>query len=97
MMKKKADRLLPESIQVLGHTVDIVITEAMDELGLSVFNKRKIYISADLDYDQQVETLIHEIFEYANSLLEMNLEHHKICSLEMVLFQSLKSGGLIDV
>ena len=87
-------------INILGHEIKIILRDDLENdnsaYGLSKFKDRIILIESSLDYDQQVETLIHEIIEFANDFLELAIDHHKICALETILFQSLKSGELLS-
>tara|TARA_Y100001001_G_C7866915_1_gene259808 strand:+ start:91 stop:417 length:327 start_codon:yes stop_codon:yes gene_type:complete len=96
---KKAELSLPKSIEAFGISFDIVIRADLEHdnsaHGLAKFKSRQILIDSSLNYSQQVSTLIHEIIEIANEHLELGLEHRVICGLEMVIHQSLISGGLI--
>ena len=99
-MRKKTKKL-PEKIDILGHSIAVIMQDDLEHYnsayGLSKFKERVILIESSLDYDQQVETLIHEIIEFANDFLELSLDHNKICALETTLFQALKSGGILNV
>lgn len=62
------------------------------ELGLSFLEKGLIKIDKTLPEDFQKSVLLHEIIEFINSMLELNLEHRTITSLETALYQVLKDN-----
>lgn len=94
---KISKKSLPDSVDILGHRVEVRLTDSIDEQGRAEFEARIIYINSSLAHDQQVEVLIHEVIEFAGSWLDLGLDHYKICCIEMVIFQALKSGDLLDV
>ena len=58
------------------------------------FMEQVISIDSSLKEDKQHETLLHEIIEALNNHHELELEHHKISTLAVGLFQVLRDNGL---
>jgi hypothetical protein len=55
----------------------------------------EIFINENTSPSQQVSTLIHEIIEFINFQLELNLTHPQICGLETGLYQALAGNYLL--
>jgi hypothetical protein len=80
-------------IKILGHLMEVVFDEKLSIKrgvnGECCCNTGHLRISAQAQFSQQQDTLIHEILEAINYNLELKLEHHQICSIACVLHQVL--------
>ena len=61
-------------------------------LGRHEFRNQTILIDSEADKEQQLSTLLHEVIEAISSLNDLNLEHNKICVLEVGLYNFLTSN-----
>ena len=93
-MKKSKLAKLVTSVNILGQDIDIeykpnVIADDGEEcLGLARMGENTIEIADNprIRYDSKLSTLTHEIFEHINSMLELDLEHSQISSLETAVY-----------
>jgi hypothetical protein len=53
-----------------------------------------IFIDSTMKKQQQEATVLHEIIEAVNRMLEIDLEHHQIVLLETGLYQALNDNGV---
>jgi hypothetical protein len=85
------------TLNILGHDYCVDFSRTQDDIGLAGIcypGDQLIEISNDIPNDSKASTLIHEIIEAINYHLELNLDHSKICGLEIGIFQALKDSGV---
>lgn len=90
-MAKSLEKVV-SSIRIAGHeyTVTYDKEEHVDWMGLCINNEEHIKINTNgAPYGEQLASLLHEIIEAINYRYEMDLEHHKIMTLETALYQIL--------
>ncbi len=84
---------LPARVPIFGHWFDVVVeedplTESSD--GYCDYQTHSIHISPRLCEEAALETLEHEMLEAANTIANLELEHHQITIVGMLLFQSFE-------
>lgn len=89
--------MLPNCITVFGHDISINKMNGPDvgAFGHMKHGTNEIFINENTSPSQQVSTLIHEIIEFINFQLELNLTHPQICGLETGLYQALAGNYLL--
>jgi hypothetical protein len=91
---KRKKRSIPSKLVVLGHDFHVVETDSIEELGLMDLGSSTIYLSTKQTDSQKESTLIHEILEAIDALLELGLTHTQICSLESSIYQIYQANKL---
>ena len=87
---------LPKSVRIGGHEVIVILSDWDDgRMGASNIVDNKIHINRNCSCTQQESTLLHEILEYINSSCNLELRHEQICTLEVILYQTIKDNKLI--
>ena len=92
---------IPKTLKILGHQVNIVGINDLEKrnglaaTGACYFTENRIWVDSSRPTQQQEATLIHEIIEYLNAAMELDLKHNVICSLESGLYQVLKDNNLL--
>jgi len=86
---------IPNKIKVGGLDYDIILKNRIEEDGVSDMGTQytpiqKMWIDNTYHKQQQEETFLHKIIEAINDSYELNLEHHKICTLSNLLYQVIK-------
>lgn len=77
-------------MKILGYNVDIVEEGTWEDIGaFGKFHPRimKIQIASDLCEQQKASTLVHEVLEAINYILDLQIEHDAIARLEVGLHQ----------
>ena len=80
-------------LKILGHSFKIIFTDSILELGLMNTRSATIYLDSGQADSQLESTLIHEVIEAINALLELGLTHTQICSLEAALHQVYEANS----
>jgi hypothetical protein len=82
---------LPKHVQIGPHKIPVKRTKSLhttaDAFGLFDPNTMEIQIDAGTTDSHQLEVLMHEIIEAANTMYEMGLEHRNIQTIGVVLAQ----------
>ena len=85
----------PRYIKLGGHTIKVVrvsgLIQEHSAFGMWDENSLSISVDSGLSTSLAWETLLHECIEGINSHAELNLEHHKIQCLGLLLHQALCS------
>jgi len=84
-------------MKILGY--DYTVTNAddyasMGAMGRSHINSLTIQIASDLNQQQTVSTLLHEMIEVINSHLHLQLSEQQIMAMEASLYQCLRDNGV---
>jgi len=91
-------KTIPNKINILGRDFTVSIRnrehDGTGELASSRYAAQCIWIEKDCHIQVQEESLIHEMIEMLNTMLELDLEHHKISSLGVSLYQVLYENKL---
>ncbi len=86
-----ATQLIPGYIRLGGHKIAVVpvknLIKTQDAFGMWDDGKLQITIDADLSASLAWETFWHEVVESINSTTEMNLDHHIIQTMGLLLHQ----------
>ena len=61
-----------------------------DTCGCMVNAMSTIYIDPNQEIQSKESTLLHEVIEAVNSMLELKLEHTQICSLETGIYSAIR-------
>lgn len=87
-----------KSINILGHKYEVKTEEHLGRdrsaHGMSCGNGCWIVIDPSIPPTMQDSTLVHEIVEQLDFLLELKLEHHQITALCSGLYQVLHDNKL---
>jgi len=87
---------IPQKIKIGGHYFEVIKSkELMTESGRHgdcIFNTNKIEINDNAKPDIMGAVLLHEILEALDYMYELGLEHNKIKTLEVGLYQVLKDN-----
>ena len=91
---------IPKKLKIGGFVYDVIIDKRMEDSGVNSTGthyqyKQKIWIDEECHFQQQEETLIHEIIEAINSANELKMEHNQIAMLSNQLYQVLKDNNLL--
>ena len=92
---------IPTKLDILGQMFIVKKNKALSDetgsvlCGSSIAAKQEIHINTSFPQEVQECTLIHEIIETLNTLLEMEMPHKNISSLESGLYQVLKTNNLL--
>ena len=84
------------SIRILGMNFGVEESDhvAMTGLdGLVHFGSRRILVRPGITFPMQRSTILHEILEALNGMMELKLEHNQISSLESGLNQVLSDNA----
>lgn len=82
-------------MNILGHTYTVTKVDHLDGLmGRHRLTTSEIEISDKLTPAQEQSTLIHEVLEAINVMMELELTHQQICTLEASLFQVISSNNV---
>lgn len=83
-------------MKILGFDYKITEKQLDDEndWGECIPWKSEININKDLSEDKKILTLIHEIIEAGNSMLELKLKHQQITGIELVIYNTLTENGI---
>ena len=91
----KGQLKVPASVRIGGHVIRIIpvkdLVTDQDAFGIWDDGKLEIQIDAGLSTSLAWETLWHECIEAIVSMTEMNLEHHKIQTLGLLVHQAFAS------
>lgn len=77
--------MLPKKIKILGVVYKILRFRSKKDLGRMRSGKQLIEIASHIPLDVQRSTLVHEIIEAIDTMLELNLPHPTISALETAL------------
>lgn len=93
---------LPKKLKILGHDFEVLMEKftdnGNDNLGKCNIAMNKIWLRADAPAaSQMASTLLHEIIEAINGILDIDLAHNQINLLEAGLFQTLKDNKLLNL
>jgi len=92
---------IPDKLDILGQTFKIRKVKGLSDengqvlCGCSVAVAQEIHINTSFPQEVQECTLLHEIIETLNTLMEMEMPHKNISSLETGLYQVLKTNKLL--
>lgn len=87
------DEVLNLRIQGMNFSVEESEHVALTGIdGLVQFGAKKILISTGISFEMQRSTVLHEILEAINGMMELKLEHNQISSLECGLNQILSDN-----
>lgn len=88
------DMILPDSIDILGTQVKIVLTtERPDVWGEWDSETDTILINSNASQEKQCVILMHEILHCIDDHLGLNLKHHSVYAVSQVLFAMLKENA----
>lgn len=90
---------IPNKVKIGGHNYAIKFKnldrdEQASNCGYCKPSLNEIVINTEITGQQQASTLLHEIIEVINWLNQLELEHHKIQSIESTLYQVLRDNNL---
>lgn len=85
---------MPSKLKLLSTEFDIVHTDDDTIHGQCQvsWEGQAILLHKDNSNDRQASTLIHEIIEAINMLMELELKHRQITSLELGLYSAMKEN-----
>ena len=92
---------IPNKLDILGQDFKIKKMKSLSDengqvlCGCSIAVAQEIHINTSFPQEVQECTLIHEIVETLNTMLELELPHPTISSLETGLYQVLKTNKLL--
>lgn len=82
-------------MNILGHTYTVRKVDHLDGLmGRHRLTTCEIEISDKLTPSQEESTLIHEVLEAINGIMELELTHPQISALEACLYQVISSNHI---
>lgn len=84
-------------MKILGYNYTILFDTDSDKIGSfgrQIAKTLTIQIASDLDREQTISTVLHEIFEALNYHLQLNLTHNVVMGLEAGLYQALSDNGI---
>ena len=88
---------LLKKIKISGHTVDVKFVSESDIPGLSgdFQTKYNLFRICNEGSKSNIEqTLLHEIIEFTDAIMELGLEHKQIQGLSEVLYQVFEDNKL---
>jgi len=94
-MSKKQKK--QKGLNILGYNYEVMedgVTDETAAFGRHHARLQKIQIASDLHPQGKQTTVLHEIIEAINYHLQLELEHSKIMSLEVGIFQTLTTAGV---
>lgn len=88
---------IPNKIKILGHDTTIKLINQEDFSNSDQFGDfhekyHQIRISREISTGRQIETLIHEVVEYINAALELELKHNQVQALSATLYQVISDN-----
>ena len=89
---------IPDKIRIAGHTVDVKLVPEKDLPGLCGDFQTKhnlIRICSEGAKSNIEQTLLHEIVEYIDGIMQLGMEHRQIQALTEVLYQVFKDNELL--
>jgi len=91
--------MIPKKLKIGGKWVDIKLVGGEEhfpsgEYGLSFTKQNLIKIDKQMKLEEQWSTLLHEWLEFIDEMYELKLDHNKIMTLEVALYQLLKDNKL---
>lgn len=81
-------------IKILGYEYDLVGTETESTSGECSSFVQRIFISSGQHPEQRESTLIHEVIEAINKMLDLGLDHQQITSLEVGMYSFIRDNEL---
>lgn len=84
-------------MNILGHDYKVKRWGTMDEIGAMGRHHPRtqvIQVCVDIHSEQLESTVLHEILEAFNWLLELGLEHNQKQALEAALWQTFRANGV---
>ena len=83
-------------LNILGNDYAVFLSTVreLDSLGTAHTSNLEIKIAADIPFQQQQSTMIHEIIEAVQWHLGLKLPHRVIAALETGLYQVLTANGV---
>jgi|TARA_X000001388_G_scaffold20926_3_gene13875 hypothetical protein len=91
---KKRPLKLPKSVTLGAHTIPIKLQKnLMDSEAFGVFdpNKLEILIDESISENLMIETVMHEVVEAINFLVEADMPHQTIQLMGLMLHQAMES------
>lgn len=80
-------------INILGQKFDLKEVDGLVDSGNSDSQRQIILINKNLSPEQKASTIVHEVIEMLNAMLDLNLSHQTICALEIGLFSFIKDNA----
>ena len=88
--------MIPKILKILGHEYEVVFHKQEDTANPNAGNAwgrhNKVWIDEEQSKSRQETTLLHEIIEQIDCLLDIGLKHTQIIRLETGLYQVLRDN-----
>lgn len=93
--------MIPPSLDILGFRFSIIeedlpLLDKQEVCGMYDFLEQKITIRKGMSEARKLTTLVHEVIEVIDAVLDLGLKHDaQLCKLEAGIFQVLSTNGLL--